>query len=63
MCSDSTILPGVKIGEGAVIAAKALVCKNCEPYGIYGGVPTKKISDRTRNLTYVLSGKPHWHFN
>ena len=63
VCSDSTILPGVKIGEGAVIAAKALVCKNCEPYGIYGGVPAKKISDRTRNLTYVLSGKPHWHFN
>lgn len=56
-------MPGVKIGEGAVIAAKALVCKNCEPYGIYGGVPAKKISDRTRNLTYVLSGKPHWHFN
>lgn len=63
VCSDSTILPGVKIGEGAVIAAKALVCKNCEPYGIYGGVSAKKISDRTRNLTYVLSGKPHWHFN
>lgn len=63
VCSDSTILPGVQIGEGTVIAAKALICKNCEPYVIYGGVPAKKISDRSRKLTYTLSGKPHWHFN
>lgn len=63
ICSDSTILPGVCIKEGAVVAAKALVSKDCEEYGIYGGVPAKKIGDRTKKLKYVLSGKPHWHFN
>ncbi len=63
VCSDSTLLPGVVVGEGAVIASKALACKNCEPYVVYGGVPAKKIAERNQDLTYVLSGKPHWHFN
>ena len=63
VCSDSTILPGNVIGEGSVVAAKACVVKSCEPYGIYGGVPAKKIADRNQNLKYTLSGRPHWHFN
>lgn len=32
-----TILSGVKIGQGAVIGAKSIVCKNVPPYAIYGG--------------------------
>ncbi len=63
VCSDSTVLPKMEIGEGAVVAAKACVTKNCEAFGIYGGVPAKRIGDRTHELTYELSGKPHWHFN
>ena len=35
------ILSGVEIGEGAVIAAGAVVNKNVEPYSIFGGVPAK----------------------
>ena len=62
ICSDSTILPGIHIGKGAVVAARACVTKDCEPYGVYGGVPAKKISERNRNLTYELNGKPTWHF-
>jgi acetyltransferase-like isoleucine patch superfamily enzyme len=43
---NSTILPGVTIGEGAIVAAGALVNKNVPPFEIWGGVPAKKISDR-----------------
>lgn len=48
------ILPGVKIGEGAVVAAGAVVTKDVEPYTIVGGVPAKKIGNRNNNLTYDL---------
>lgn len=62
ICSDSTLLPGVRVGEGAVVASRACVTKDCEPYTVYGGVPAKKISDRNRELIYELSGKPTWRF-
>lgn len=62
ICSDSTILPGVKVGNGAVIASRAVVTKNCEQYSVYAGIPAKKIRERNKDLRYVLSGKPHWHF-
>lgn len=62
ICSDSTILPGVHVGEGAVVASRACVTKDCEPFGIYAGVPAHKIGERMHDLTYQLSGKPTWHF-
>lgn len=62
ICSDTTILPGVTIGEGAVIASKACLTRDAEPYGVYGGVPAKRISARNPNLVYVLDGKPTWRF-
>lgn len=46
------ILPNVIIGEGAVVAAGALVTRNVDPYTVVGGVPAKKIADRNRNLDY-----------
>lgn len=48
------ILPGVKIGRGAVVAAGAVVTKDVEPFSIVGGVPAKKIGTRTVNLNYKL---------
>jgi virginiamycin A acetyltransferase len=42
----ATILSGVHIGQGAVIAAGAVVTKNVPPYAIVGGVPAKVISYR-----------------
>jgi acetyltransferase-like isoleucine patch superfamily enzyme len=51
-------LPGVTIGEGAVVAAGAVVTKDADPYGIYGGVPAKKIGERSKDLVYELDGKP-----
>lgn len=49
------ILPGVKIGKGAVVAAGAIVTKDIPEYEIWGGVPAKKISDRhIKNPDYRL---------
>lgn len=44
-----TVLPGVTIGEGAVVAAGAVVIQDVEPWTIVGGVPAKKIQDRPTN--------------
>lgn len=43
--ASSTILPGVTIGKGCIIAAGAVVTKDCEPDGMYAGVPAKRIKD------------------
>lgn len=43
--SHATILGGVTIGEGAIVAAGAVVSKDVAPYTIVGGVPAKYIRD------------------
>lgn len=45
----STILSGVHIGQGAVIAAGAVVVNDVPPYAIVGGVPAKTIKYRFSN--------------
>ncbi len=42
----SIIMPGITIGEGAIIAANAVVTKDVEPYTIVGGNPAKPIKLR-----------------
>ncbi|MGE4283444.1 MAG: DapH/DapD/GlmU-related protein [Clostridia bacterium] len=42
----AVVLPGVRIGEGAVVAAGAIVTKDVEPYTIVGGNPARKIKSR-----------------
>lgn len=44
--ANVTILKGVTIGRGSVIAAGAIVTKGCPPYSIIGGVPAKIIRYR-----------------
>ena len=41
-----TIMPGVQIGDGSIIAANTVVTKNVEPYSIVGGNPSKLIKKR-----------------
>ncbi|MBO0443527.1 CatB-related O-acetyltransferase [Vagococcus fluvialis] len=43
---NATIMPGVTIGEGAIIAAESVVIKNIEPYTVVAGNPAKKIKNR-----------------
>ena len=44
--ANCVVLPGVVVGEGAVIAAGSVVTKNVDPFTIVGGVPARKIKDR-----------------
>jgi maltose O-acetyltransferase len=65
------VLPGVSIGEGAVIGAGAVVAKNVEPYAIVAGNPARKIGQRAveglesriehRGFDYELDYRP-WLF-
>lgn len=43
--ANTTILPGVTIGNGCVIAAGSIVNKDCAPNGLYAGVPARRIKD------------------
>ncbi|WP_438349493.1 acyltransferase [Paenibacillus sp. FA6] len=44
----STILKGVTIGNGAVVAAGSVVTKDVEPYSLVGGIPAKVIKRNIR---------------
>jgi virginiamycin A acetyltransferase len=50
---DATIMPGVKIGDGAIIAAKSVVVGDVAPYTIVGGNPAKSIRQRFNDETIV----------
>jgi acetyltransferase-like isoleucine patch superfamily enzyme len=52
------ILHSVTIGEGAVVAAGAVVTKDVLPFTLVGGVPAKKIGDRNLDLKYELDSEP-----
>jgi maltose O-acetyltransferase len=39
----ATVLPGVTIGRGSVVAAGAVVTADCEPNALYGGVPARIV--------------------
>lgn len=50
--AGATVLQGVDVGEGAVVAAGAVVVNDVAPFTIVGGVPAKKIGERAKELDY-----------
>lgn len=48
--AGSVIMPGVTLHEGAAVAALSFVNKDCEAFGIYSGVPAKRIMKRKTDL-------------
>lgn len=58
--NSATIMPGVKIGSGAIIGTNSLVTKNVEPYTIIGGNPGKVIRKRFYDDTIDFLLKLSW---
>ena len=58
IAARAMILPGVTIGDGAVVAAGAIVTKDVDPYTIVAGVPARPVGKRNGDLTYKLSYAP-----
>lgn len=56
--TGATVLQGVKIGDGAVVASGAVVTKDVPPNVIVGGVPAKIIGHRNVSLKYEISSTP-----
>ena len=56
----SLVLPGVRIGEGAVVAAGAVVTKDVPPFTVVRGVPAVEVGHRRTDLHYELSYRPPW---
>lgn len=52
------VLPGIVIGEGAVVGAGSVVTKDVPPFSIVAGNPAKKIGDRNHDLDYQLTYFP-----
>ena len=48
--AGSTILPGVNIADGVAVGAMSLVLTSTSPWGIYAGVPAKRIKERKQTL-------------
>lgn len=57
---NATIMPGVRIGDGAIIAANTTVTKNIDPYTIAGGNPVKVIRPRYGEDVVQLLLKLKW---
>ena len=58
ICYRAIILPGVSIGEGAVVGAGAVVSRDVEPYTIVAGSPARAVGQRTRQINYHCSFAP-----
>jgi len=63
LCMGSTILSGVRIGTGGVVAAGAVVVEDVEPYQIVGGIPARPIGERfDRSTAAALAGSRWWEW-
>ena len=59
LCSHCIILPGVSIGEGAVVASGAVVTKDVPPYSVVGGIPARVIGQREKKQ-YAYRPGDYW---
>ncbi len=57
---EAVIMSGVTIGDGAIIASRAVVTKDVPPYTIVGGVPAKQIRKRFDDATISKLEKIRW---
>ena len=48
--TGSTVLPGVTVAEGCAVGAMSLLSRSTEPWGVYAGVPARRLRERSRAL-------------
>jgi len=57
---EATVMPGVKIGDGAIIGAKSVVAHDVEPYTIVAGNPARVVKKRFDDVTIEKLLKIQW---
>ena len=57
---ESVILPGVKIGDGAIVAACSVVSRDIPPYAVFGGNPARLVKMRFDQELIGLLLRFHW---
>lgn len=61
---NATIMPGVRIGNGAVIGTGSIVTKDVEPYSMVVGIPVRKIKMRfSSELTKKIEQSQWWDWD
>ncbi len=48
VCARAVVNPGVNVGDGAILALGSIATRDLEPFGIYAGVPARKVKERSR---------------
>ena len=62
--NSATFMPGVKVGDGAIIATNSVVTKDVAPYAIVGGNPAREISKRfDEETTMFLLSLQWWNWS
>lgn len=59
IATNAIVLAGVTIGEGAVVAAGAVVTRDIAPYSVVGGNPAKVIGERKKQAFTYVPGNYH----
>lgn len=54
--TGTIVLPGVRIGDGCVIAAGAVVASDCDPNGLYAGVPARRLRELETEPSVQING-------
>ncbi len=57
---NCVVMPGVRIGDGAIVAAHSVVTKNVEPYCVVGGNPARFIKKRFDDELIELLLRLRW---
>ncbi|WP_302026392.1 acyltransferase [Parabacteroides johnsonii] len=48
--ASSVVMPNLEIGEGAAVGAMSFINRNLDSWGIYAGIPVRKIKERSKNI-------------